>query len=370
METINYEDIADAEKRKRADDEAAGEETSPTPAPKLKKRKKEKTSGETRFKWSSEMVAALVTKLLEFKREQSDEGNDFESDLVKLYSELRIGMTSEFDESFGPAVVLYQNTDDMNKEEALKYKKQCKAQEDLKSKGYVRIKAKVKELRQNYKQAVDSGSRSGSGKSVERCVEKHWAQFEEIWGGSPATTALLGGICSFDRPSTSTPTFEEERDHEVPGDDDGDGNSGDGDFDGDDDLLFDKQNFDKPVRVKTAACKDVAEKNRNMKKKLSAQQRDMLYYQLAKKEQEQKCKQVEMLRESIEQSNKAMENMTGALAEIGKGIGDGLAALARSFKPPSRSPSPQPLRVPSPPPEDMSLWSQYMRDVEKSFSLW
>ena len=35
------------------------------------------------------MVAALVSKLLEFKREQSDEGNDFESDLAKLYYELR-----------------------------------------------------------------------------------------------------------------------------------------------------------------------------------------------------------------------------------------------------------------------------------------
>ena len=59
----------------------------------------------------------------------------------------------------------------------------------------------------------------------------------------------------------------------------------------------------------------------------------MLFYQLAQKEQSQKENQMNMLRKSIDESNKVMEGMASALTEIGKGIGADLAALANSFNP-------------------------------------
>ena len=42
---------------------------------------------------------------------------------------------------------------------------------------------------------------------------------------------------------------------------------------------------------------------------------------------------MDMLRKSIDESNKVMEGIASALTEIGKGIGAGLAALANSFNP-------------------------------------
>ena len=328
--TINYDDISQF----RASTEKQ---------PQQNKRKIRDAVGEavTRFKWSTEMVSFLVSTLLDFKREQEDEGNDFEGDLVKLYSDVRIAMAEKF-EIFGPLYVAYRSTDDMNKEEALKYKKVVATQEDMKNKGYARIKAKVKELRQTYKQAVDSGSRSGSGKPVELFVDKHWEQFREIWGGSPATTSLAEGITSF-----MDPTQEQHGQERVFEDDELEATQsqsqpaqsqediGDGE-----DLLFetDPGVVQQQKRYKTAATKDLANKNRNMNKKLSTQQRDMLFYQLAQREQSKKAEQMEMLRQSIDQSNKVMENMATALSDIGRGIGDGLAALAHSFNPPQAQP--------------------------------
>ena len=133
-----------------------------------KKRKRSKEAEKTtddRWVWTLEMVATLMQCLKEFKHAEEDEGSDFEGDLVRLYSELRIAMSKEYPkEDFGPTTVRNEETDDMTKAELLRYKKEISVEEELKKKGYLRIKRNVKELRQAYRTAVDTGRRSGSGK--------------------------------------------------------------------------------------------------------------------------------------------------------------------------------------------------------------
>lgn len=78
----------------------------------------------------------------------------------------------------------------MSCEEYDLYKKTT-AEEKIKiAKVYDRIKAKVKSIRQDYRTAVNKGTRSGSGK----LVKEHFDILREIWGGSPATTMLAEGV--------------------------------------------------------------------------------------------------------------------------------------------------------------------------------
>ena len=56
--------------------------------------------------------------------------------------------------------------------------------------GYQRIKEKVKNVRQDYRSAVNKGTRSGSGK----VVQDNYDLLSDIWGGSPSTTSLPFGI--------------------------------------------------------------------------------------------------------------------------------------------------------------------------------
>lgn len=72
-------------------------------------------------------------------------------------------------------------------------KSQKKAREQIK-KGYIRVKEKLKEIRQNLLHAITTGPRSGSGK----IVLQHFDKLIQIWGGSPATQPLNIGISSID----------------------------------------------------------------------------------------------------------------------------------------------------------------------------
>ena len=51
---------------------------------------------------------------------------------------------------------------------------------------------KIKEIRQNFSNAVTTGTRSGSGK----LVLEHYDKLVQIWDGSPATEPLSCGISS------------------------------------------------------------------------------------------------------------------------------------------------------------------------------
>ena len=56
-------------------------------------------------------------------------------------------------------------------------------------KGYDRAKEKIRNERQDFRTAVNKGTRSGSRK-----IQENFDLLSEIWGGSPATTSLSFGI--------------------------------------------------------------------------------------------------------------------------------------------------------------------------------
>ena len=57
-----------------------------------------------------------------------------------------------------------------------------------------RIASKIKDVRKTYNRAVDSGKKSGGGKTVETFYDV----CSEIWDGCPATTSLEHGVDTTD----------------------------------------------------------------------------------------------------------------------------------------------------------------------------
>ena len=78
----------------------------------------------------------------------------------------------------------------MTREEILECKRKCEIEEKQIKEGYNRVKIKITELRRGYQNAVDTGSRSGSGKLVSENFELQ----REIWGESPAVNSLPSAI--------------------------------------------------------------------------------------------------------------------------------------------------------------------------------
>ena len=118
-----------------------------------------------RWTWTSEMIETLLLNIVEYKSEKEFEGVDFEADMIAFYSRLRGMMAEMFPPTdFGPKAIKLYHTDNMTREEILECKR--KSEEKQIKEGYSRVKIKIKELRRGYKNAVDTGSRSGSGKLV------------------------------------------------------------------------------------------------------------------------------------------------------------------------------------------------------------
>ena len=87
---------------------------------------------------------------------------------------------------FGLVELEIENSEGMTRAELLTYKWKIETQEKQQKEGYKLIKNKVKELRRGYKNAIDRGQRSESG----RLIEDNFDRLKEIWGGSPAVFAL------------------------------------------------------------------------------------------------------------------------------------------------------------------------------------
>ena len=132
------------------------------------------------------MVESLLLYANEIKTQYEYKGLDFEADLTKFYNEVRKLMAGQYEVRHFGAV------DEGDKK--------------LTKMGYQRIKAKVEEVRQQYRKAVTEGRRSGSG----RIVCDNWELLKSIWGGSLATTTISNAVCSFD--DKETIHFDEDED--------------------------------------------------------------------------------------------------------------------------------------------------------------
>ena len=144
-----------------------------------------------KFSWAPETIEALLKYTKEYKTKCEFSGVDFEADLQSLYTELRRCMANENPEDFGPVeLTVITEVKDMETAEYSAFRKTIDDEKARVRKGYERIKEKLKTLRQDYRNAVNRGTRSGSGK----LVQDNYDLLTEIWGGSPATTSLSFGI--------------------------------------------------------------------------------------------------------------------------------------------------------------------------------
>ena len=92
---------------------------------------------------------------------------------------------------FGP-VITTEIGDELSTEELAKQKDAVAEERKLIKIGHQRIKQKIKDLRQDYRNAVTVGRRSGSGK----LVEDNWDILKNICGISPAVINLRNARCS------------------------------------------------------------------------------------------------------------------------------------------------------------------------------
>ena len=166
---------------------------------------------------------------------------------------------------FGPVSIPLQETDEMTREELMEYKQIVDRLEKQRKEGYNRVKAKVKELRRGYKNAVDQGTRSGSG----RLVKENFELLKYIWSGCPSVSSLGGAITSLE-----TATWSDFVEQEIA------------EEDGFESVV------DRPVVTDNKRAK--------LQKKISAHQRDMLMIDISREELSLKKGNIALLRESIE----------------------------------------------------------------------
>ena len=251
-----------------------------------------------RWTWDDDKVEALLDNLYSYKCDMTYKGLDFEADLVSCYMEVRNMMALMYSETdFGPEEISVCDTENFTKEELLQYKRKVDQLEKLKKDGYSRIKSKVKEVRSGYKTAIDKGTRSGSG----HLVQEHFVKLQEIWGGSPAVTALNSGKSSISL------FVEVDADREI--------------------LQAVSTQSTEPTRHKIHN-----NKRDKMKKKLSAHQRDMLLLEISREELAVKKQAIQTLKESTKSTEDAILAMTKSVSSIGESIKEGLALLANSFQ--------------------------------------
>ena len=178
--------------------------------PAKKRRKEPAVSANKKWSWKDEHVEALIGYMKDYKTLCDFNGIDFESDLKEIYSAVHRSVACRFPSEFGPEKVTEPSicVEDMSSEEYDLYKKTSEGEKVQISKAYDRIKSKVKFICQDYRTAVNKGTRSDSGK----IVKEHFDILCEIWGGSPATTMLAEGV---DGDSLTVASDNEEADRGV-----------------------------------------------------------------------------------------------------------------------------------------------------------
>ena len=184
--------IIEDERRKAQDDEVVKTPTMTTTRKCKATNNQGKNKRPKKFSWTPKIAEDSLKYVQDYKSTCDFKGIDFKADLASMYTEVQTCMARNYAFDFGPVKVSAPEKEikDMGKEEYDIYIKQTDAQKASIKKGYSRIKEKVKALQQEYRQAVNKGSRSGSS----RIVQDNFTLLEEIWGGSPTTTALSFGI--------------------------------------------------------------------------------------------------------------------------------------------------------------------------------
>lgn len=140
---------------------------------------------------SPDRIELLLAYFKEYKSTCEFNGRNFEQDLAAMYTEIRKCLAKDYPEEFGPVTTEpSMPIKDMDSSEYQAFKKTLDKEQELIKKGYDRVKEKIRNVRQDFRTAVNKGTRSGSSK----IVQENFELLADIWGGSPATTALPFGV--------------------------------------------------------------------------------------------------------------------------------------------------------------------------------
>ena len=123
-------------------------------------------NAKTQLFWSDEEVGLLLRVSLDYKCNKLQEGIDWETCRAKYEDITRL-----FEEQYPRG----------SNEKELPHK-------DIIGKG--QVTSKLKNVKRNYRRAVDAGRRSGNG----RVVLLFFELCEQLWGGSPATRCIDNGV--------------------------------------------------------------------------------------------------------------------------------------------------------------------------------
>ena len=293
-----------------------------------------------RFLWTAgDKVEILIECLAKFKSTMEYNNCDFNADKVKQYEAVREAMARVYEDQpsyFGPISVPELDEDDLQDEgrKKMAIKNQKEAREQIK-KGYIRVKEKLKEIRQNFSNAITTGSRSGSGK----IVLKHFDKLKQIWGGNPATQPLSIGISSIEVNEGNEESDMKEIESvsvlspaESSSLSDG---SGATDIDSLDSSIMNNTQQRKIGQKRKMHSNPVPKlidnKRKHMERQLSAAQRDELLINEAKEDSQFKKSLAEAIQQSNETFAQSMQQMSMSIMQVAQGLSRSMEIMSQAL---------------------------------------
>jgi hypothetical protein len=276
-----------------------------------------------KFKWTDEAASDLVSSLQEYKTFTEFNGLDFGADKKAQYTAVRETMAKKYLESH-PDYFGIPNINEVSIQEEDEADRKKIVAEHLAgvSKGYKRVQAKIKVIRQNFSKAVSSGTKSGSGK----VVIEHYDRLIQIYGGCAATEALPFGVSTSGvneqvagagedgEDDSQTPTSTPEEALAGP--------SGSG--------SLKRKISDKTIQL-------VDNKRKHMEKELSAAQRDKHFIESEKDEKQFRQDMLEMYRESNKAFADSMDKFTTGMTSCFQMLAQAIASPAHGHANPANS---------------------------------
>lgn len=208
----------------------------------------------------------------------------------RTFDNIRTGLAKLYQpEDFGPVKALNQD------------------EKVLVSRGKTRIRDKVRSLKKLFRESKKKNTRSGAG----RVETENWETLVFLWDGSPAVDSLPHGKRSADPDSEGDNDDENIEENEA------------------EDDIENESNENDENRKKTLAIVD--EKRKMLGKKLSANQRDQIYLNLAREDMKVKEKMITNMMEETKTIANSIEKMADAMKGIGSSLENGLGLLAAAL---------------------------------------
>lgn len=256
-----------------------------------------KKTAPSTFSWTDDEVELLLKVTNEYKISKTADNVDWES-VQKKYSDILDRFKNELEKASGSSGKDYPH----KREEITK---QC-------------LTNKLKSIRLKYRQAVDTGKRSGHG----RVVLLYYELCESIWGGSPATQQLASGLESGD----ITATLEAHGDADIAttsseGPADASGLEGDV---SENDSLTESQSLSVKQRRNLLDNKLNNHKQEKLKRKLP---KDGQLLEYAKEDIEMKKRLMNHIEKMEERYQDNMAKMSANMEKLSDSIGAGFSVL-------------------------------------------